>query len=358
MKMKDVMKTKVRIFKPHILCFVLLIGINAFAGTSDGGGGIGVRCGKSLELLDLHEAKIKGHKLLSAPHNANEAIQLAARKAGQHFWTFDMVDSVDDSVSFYSEAVVERIFNGKSFLYKIEDEGLPVYAPVKFVASLPLSKDIGHYQIQKNCTLEQVAYMTDGETPKLEIVKSAWDELDFLSKAALVMHETLYHFDRTENLRSASGASASYTSEWTRSFVGQLFSVTGVPAKTEKIPQDSPSRLRCKADLEGGKFNNTDFYVFGTNASGFEIVIEQIQGVSDLYQLKSSVRGVSFETMLDLDNGEGSSLNEIIYSGAGGSSFYMKLEKQKGSAMTVKLLDNQRGTWAQIGNTQRMSCDF
>lgn len=337
---------------------IVLFSSLAFAGGGmEGGGGVGVRCGTKLELLDLHEARLSNLKLVEMPEDDEETINLVSKKMASHFQWFTW-ENPETWWELYQGGLVHPMYIGGEFLYSFTDlitgEERIVMAPVEYVSSLPLSPDIGSYKIQPGCQLEQIAYMTEGNNPKLEIVKSRWLQLDRLSRAALVAHETLYHFDRQSSLRSLLRLPDDRTSEWAREFVGRMFSTQPPPPIMTGVPDDTPL-IYCMAEVNEDEPYTT--FVVRETTSGFRAVFEELNGADDLYQIFADFSGLSFSKFSEL-SAEGNLTSTVSLNGNAAPT-HLKLELKKEinkEEFELKLFKNIGGKTAQIGNTRNVSC--
>ncbi len=323
----------------------------AFAG-QEGGGGVAVRCGNSLELLEVHEARLAGVKLRASPANEMEAITMVSGLTGKAFWTPEF-DSLEEYIAFGQGAIVEPMFQGREFF--ASRDGEIVMTPVIYVDNLPLANDIGSYQIAPGCRLEQVAYYTDGPATNLKIKKSGWAELDWLSRSFLVAHEFLYASQRQNlSLADISTGGLRKTSEWTRQYLINLFSADGVVGHSDGIPANG-GYFECTSSYDPSYKNWTRFFLVDT-ANGLSFIIQDIQGVSDLYQLSSSISSLPLKELLDVKNGEGIAEAEIYYSGFGKTNFWISVQKEKGKNFSLRLIERKDATSIQVGEEQTIEC--
>ena len=175
-------------------------------GTINGGGGVGLRCGDKLEMLDVFEARAQG-LTFGTLSSQDEAVRLVSMRIADHYWNPETIPQAKHR-SLIASTLVTQIFEGRSFRNAVtnRDEN------VTYVGSLPLSNDFGKYKIPTGCALEQIAFFSDEQT-QLSIVKAAWNKLDWLSKSVLVAHELVYMMDRREGLNGLLPGGEVVTSE-------------------------------------------------------------------------------------------------------------------------------------------------
>jgi len=330
-----------------------LVSGTALSGTINGGGGVGLRCGGKLEVLDLYEARAKGLTfsaadfILEAPTNQKIA-DFVGERVAKHYWNPESVP-VEQTKQIFAKDILLPILEGREFMNFAT--GKP--EQVRFVETLPLSNDWGQYQIPKACSFEQIAYFSDVST-ELSIVTSKWNELDSLSKAVLVAHELIYLVERRDGIEklltgpgSISGATSGPTSESTRSFVGRLLSDRGVLSKSEGLPLVS-QLLRCSSD---DSFANdkedplaTYFYAFKNKKSGeTNLVFKQILGAADIYQLRAELgKNKSLSLVRSLDSPRK-------------STFFVRHETQNGKLKSVEFFGTDRKT--ALGTKQNVTCE-
>lgn len=136
-------------------------------GVINGGGGVGVRCGSNLEMLDLYEARRSGLTPLPLPTSQNAAATMLAGAIAKHFWNIETILPIEFEKELLKNIILP-IFEGRAFL-NYETEKME---NVKFVDALPLSNDFGKYKLPTGCQLEQIAFFSDAKT-ELSIVRSA-----------------------------------------------------------------------------------------------------------------------------------------------------------------------------------------
>jgi hypothetical protein len=157
----------------------------------------------------------------------------------------------------------------------------------EFVPSLPLSSDIGHYNIAPGCRLEQIAYFSD--TPAvLRIVSDRWQELDLIDRAALLAHEYTYLIERSfygKGLEDFGLAPEKITSEIARHFVGQLFSTKKPRVKSEGLPK--AGWIECSGFRE-----RSSFFLYDNGSGGTDMLFGTIHGRSSPYRLSATLPNI------------------------------------------------------------------
>lgn len=326
----------------NLMILVLLLAAPlAQAGKAGSGGGVGVRCEQkgTFELLDLHEGKRRGLNYNFSATSKDEAVRVVSDIFAKHFWNRDTV-AIEKSKKVLADRIVGPIFAGKPFFnFKTER-----FEKVEFVDALPLSDDIGRYDIDKGCKLEQIAYFSD-KSENLSIVKSKWEELSLLGKAALVGHELAYMLDRREALENSANEinNASLTSERTRYFVASLFSTTGMVEKSRGVPVKP---LNCTSQLGLGGDNLTYFYTYPSGQSEFSSVFNVLHGYSSLYQIKAVFKDAELRELTDFHNGKLARTAQISFSGApeNYSAFEVHIKKVPGMHATIQAFNSKLRT--------------
>lgn len=320
--------------KKIIVLFTLLIGASySYAGGMEGGGGVGVRCGDKLEMLEVHESHLMRLELVATPNSEKEAINISSKIVGEQSW-LPLFQSKEELVEFLKDAVIRPMFTGQPFLMS-DIDGQATTGSIEYVTDLPFSNDVGNYRINPGCKLEQIAYFSDGDK-SLKIVKSSWDKLDWLSRMVLIGHEAIYSGDRDmKNLRDLKLEQKPKTSEWTRYFISKLFSLQGLLANSEGLPESNYQECTGIQNDNGDTY--THFYIYKTE-SGSTAIFDFIAGRSESYQIKSNFKD------LDLGQQTFTSRAEIIYSGAGvPSEFEIEITKSNGADTVLKLFEVKNG---------------
>lgn len=190
------------------LLIVALINPIAFAGPSTAGGGWAVSCPVSpvekshIEMLDIYEGRQIDSMVIATASGSLETDYLASVERANLYQ-----GHVADFEGAKEKARLDliRFFRRAQF--------------VDLALNLPLALDLGHHSaIEPNCRLIQVAHWDD-ESSAIIILRSAWDQMDSLNRAALVQHEVYYHFMRMLNDQNSGLA---------RRTVAHMFAVEGV----------------------------------------------------------------------------------------------------------------------------------
>ncbi len=333
------------------LLFMTLASIS-FAGTSDGGGGVGVRCptGSSdivFEVLDLHEIKLKGEIISNNPTTMDEAIDLSSYKLGNHFYMLSNRPP-EQYIKYLKEHIVEKIFKGEPFTNPINGKTVTI----EYVDDLPLSNDIGNYQIKSGCALEQVAYFYD-DSNSLKIVSSRWDELSWADRSALVSHEIHYFLDRYNGLEDF-GLDTKKTSERARHFVGMLYSKTGVEPKYKSIPKSGA--FVC-ATNENSSRRQTYFAVFPSGINEFTVLFESVQNHSSSYATTAIFTSNVSTDLTDRLKGEMNSTQNLkISSDEVNATFSVKITKAVHEDPKFQAFVEQKGAVIPLGAEESLIC--
>lgn len=273
-----------------LLMIAVFTAAGATAGTRDGGGGVGVRCGKALEILDMHEGLRRGLKFSQAPQTETAAIELVARRLVTHHWNPATIP-VDKLVEIISKDLVGKIFRGEPVT--MVDTG-DVHR-IEYVNDLPLSKDIGRYDIAPGCHLEQIAYWDDVQKV-LRVSEPRLKELDFLGRSILFGHEIQYLIDRKDGLEELF---APQTSERVRTFVARLFSDSGLTPRGAGIP--TKFKICDDADYDNGNY----FWIYDSAPNEVTAVFSILGHRSSMYQMKATWPGVTIADLNDDGPGQG-----------------------------------------------------
>ncbi len=201
----------------YILCLGIaaLSGVHAsarFLGPSTGGGGFVLSCPQtqvseaSTELLDLYEGRnTLGFRMAGATGDLRE----------------DYFDGVDRTYTLQGQPNL-----AEQRREAILDNLVKFMQSVKFVSTasdLPTANDLGEMPwIPSQCKIQQLAYFDD-RTGTVFVLKSVWDQMDSVNRAALVHHELHFRDQRRVGEK---------TSENTRRSVAQVFALEGnIPLK-------------------------------------------------------------------------------------------------------------------------------
>jgi len=282
------------------LWILTLVPFPAFAtGGSHGGGGVGVRCvtptggSQSFEMLDIYETRVRGVRLQNSPLSEAAAIQFVLRLLTNGSYFPNSVESISKMRGRTAEAVRHE-FAGKSYY-----DGKRLLQKTEFVDSIPLSNDYGTYSIAPNCHLEQVAYFRD-ETLTMQISRPKWNELNWLNRIALAVHEGVYFSFRERGVEYLGVQSQPFNSSRARQFVGDWLSVKGITPQAASIP----ARGFFEFDGHDSKNNGTEVFLFPTSR-GTAAIIETIATHTSPYQMKAGFPGLQISSLLDIVNGEG-----------------------------------------------------
>lgn len=321
-------------------------------GGSDGGGGVGVRCmdsagqTASFELLDLYEARQRNLTISHSPNNANEATELVVDLILPHFWNPDTIP-VSETKKNTFEALLS-IFKGTPY---VGTNGTLIN--VQFGADLPLSSDIGHYNIPAQCRLEQIAYFSDAHNV-LHISQSHWNELNWLNRSALVAHEMIYMLERRDGLENFGKGGGKITSELSRAFVGSLFSTNSVTPKSTTIPLNN--YFVCRDDPHN-RDHLTYFYAFNEH-TGLSAVFNVVHGWGSVYQLKAHFSGADLEELTNTEQGEIHETTPLILTGHPNSpSFEVQIIKVKGAPAHFQAFQVLASGRVPVYQDQTLICD-
>jgi hypothetical protein len=229
---------------------VLSVGAaHAHTGPGSDGGGKAVVCrnkGKiaSAEILDLFEARnLYNLKAMpEVPSVTVDGIVSAAKKKLEH--------SVDQpEIELFPEIdkipSLMHLVKPQAILNAVDDAG-PVATPDK---------------LKKNCKLEQLANYTSEND--LFVNEEIWKELDNRNKAALILHEGIYKFERTYGAKD---------SRRSRKVVAYAMSTTDFEDVHAGIPEDAQL---CVSD--------TDRFYLWPNSAGGTWVQYLVKGGQNVY---------------------------------------------------------------------------
>lgn len=342
----------------HRSLFVLLFALAspvsfAGTGTSDGGGGAGVRCvntgsNDSLELLDLHEIRVRREPLVDSPANMDEAIDLVSFKLGTHYYMPTSDKPSSWYINYLKKNLVEKIFKGQPFTNPLNGNTVTI----EFVKDLPLAEDLGDYQIRPGCSLEQVAFYSDPANI-LKIVTARWNELSWIDRAALVSHEIQYFLDRFNGLEDF-GSNRPKTSARTRHFVGMLYTRAGIEPKYGAIPQTGTYSCASNADPNNRK---TWFTVFSTATDEFTAVFESIQGYSSAYATSAVFSENNVGDLTDWFDGEFEAEKNLhVATSESLPSFSVKLTKDRHDGPKLQVFIEEGGVKTPLASEEEIIC--
>jgi hypothetical protein len=328
--------------------FLALFSLTAHAGTSSGGGGVGVRCvlpnGKStLETLDIHEAKLKGLNFVSLPNNEEEAIELGSRLMANHYFA-GYFTYVGEYQKFLKERIFEKIFKGDSI--QESDTGGLIYQ--KEVSHLDLSNDYGKYSIAPNCHLEQIAYFDDSAST-LFLNKSVFSEMDYLNQVAMFTHEIIYFLDRNyPSLHDDLDPNTPRTSEITRYFTGKLFS-TIPPLSKLRVLEGTPHIMCENGTQDPQEF--TEFRVFPNSDGSYSLLLNDTHGYGSPFRISSQIN-FNPELLMGIDSEFKTSGDLFVSDLITVDKFTFQIEKTAYNDPKIRLFKNG----IALGNFDEVSC--
>ncbi|RYZ71329.1 MAG: hypothetical protein EOP05_12175 [Proteobacteria bacterium] len=327
-------------------------GIGTARGTINGGGGVGVRCGNSLEMLDLYEARKSGLTFSSAQASKEAAALMVSDRMSKHFWNVDTVEP-EEHAQKLRELLILPIFEGRAFYNAVTKKS----EDVNFVESLPLSNDYGNYELPKGCALEQIAFYSDSNT-KLSIVRSAWNELDWMSKSVLAVHELIYMIHRRSGLDNLIPESLPKNSESVRKFTGKLLSLESLPTRSSGFSKSQPLYTCDGAMKNNPKENSTIAYAFDSEATGaLTLVFNSIHDMDSFYQLRASFKSAKLSDLTDSTRPLTLERAELETTGSGEpTNFSVTLEKSVNGKPLFQLFHVANGKRIQIKDVQSLDC--
>ncbi|MGE3758673.1 MAG: hypothetical protein AB7H97_13000 [Pseudobdellovibrionaceae bacterium] len=338
--------------------FLNLCLASADVGNSDGGGGVGVQCvtspgQTSLEVLDLHEAKLNNIPITHQPQNEEESIALSTSLLARHYWNRYTIP-VPEYEARLREYFFEPFYHGGTLFKGTEYE-----TKIKYVSDHPLMDDLGEYTIAPGCELTQIVYWSD-EKKEISIVKSKWDRLDGLNKAALVNHEIFYFFARHQGFDQKNVVLASMnqealhpmTSQESRRAIGLLFSVDGLTPKGAGVP---PEFVSCVSDDLDEDELNVSAFTFSEGPDDVTMVFTVLQNKISIYQMKAKFQIEMKELMQVEGNFHTYGTLELPGSSAEPDRYEITLRKDKGTRAQLSLRD--RDTEQEIGVPHDLICE-
>jgi hypothetical protein len=207
-----------------ILLLSIFLPISVLAG-NEGGGGIGVKCGEKVSVLDLFEAEYIYNRTITRRYldletNIKEFGFIAAsyESESSNQWTKDTIYQI------YQSEIINRIVD------------------LKKGESLELSSDATLPTIPSNCEFVQIAFYNDLEN-KIYRDRSLWDKLSVQDKAALLIHEGHYKVKRNSRI---------YNSDTTRFIVGMVIS--------NELPEPMWKPIEGKVKVECGSRNEGKYH--------------------------------------------------------------------------------------------------
>jgi len=321
------------------------------SGGNNGGGGVAIRCGNHIEMLDVFEARKSGQKLLASPQSQLEAITLVAELMARHF-NSGPISAEPLLKSALQKNIIQPIFEQKPITLDILTNET---AQVEFVNWLPLSNDYGRYDVPAGCGLEQAAYFSDRDM-KLSIVQPIWNEFDWMSKSVLVAHEVLYEWDRTFGVSNLDPHKGNATSKETRKFIGHLFGADSSPGVLYGMPTYGKVMICGLAKPENGK--QTRFYAFNDTKSGkLTLIFNVLMGEYSFYQLRSNFKTLSVNFFDEKSDEAAIEITEIQKLGLDEKArFKAKLSKLKNAAPQLQIFFVDGQGHELPGSRETLSC--
>lgn len=327
-------------------------GVGTARGTINGGGGVGVRCGNTLEMLDLFEARQAGLAMAPAPASKGEAALMVSERMSKHFWNIETVEPAEHAQKL-RELLIIPIFEGRAFYNAATKKN----EAVNFVEDLPLSNDYGNYQLPNGCALEQIAFYSDSNT-ELSIVRSAWNELDWMSKSVLVVHELVYMVHRRTGLDNLIPEGLPKNSESVRKFTGKILSTASIPTRSSGFSKDQPVFTCDGNNRNRPEENSTNAYAFDSAESGaLTLVFNSIHDTDSLYQLRASFKSAKLADLTEPTRAMKLQGVELEATGSGEpTGFSVSLEKAIGGKPVFKVYHLANGTSVQVKDAQSLDC--
>lgn len=252
----------------------------AKVGTSNGGGGKGVRCGKNVRLLDLYEAGT----LLPGLSTYEENIIKFGASLAQALRTPDP----DDHAASGPEILqgLKESFDSK-IVYLSDGQTLPLTAD----ATLP--------PIAGECTIVQIAiWATDGH---IYIDSNLWNSLDAQNKSALALHEVIYRDARE------SGAKKS---DEVRAIIGEVFTSASPVGRFSQVLLKK-EHVWCGAGSDETKGSVFELYAIDERRDSVDGVGVYFHAVAGEYMLSKTDTFLPGVKMHDLLDGQFSSEGDI-----------------------------------------------
>ena len=218
-----------------LLVTSLLVGGAAHAGGLSDGGGKGVLCNDRLSTLDLFEARQRGLPILRGEGNFEEDLVRFGTEVFKHFNRENLGKNGKPAGEMVREVLHKTVISR--------------FRAIPAGERLPSTSDATLPQLPSGCSVVQIAtYRGDG-TILLDV--EYWRKLDSVERAALVVHEYIYHRART---------SGSTTSDETRLVLGLIFSGKN-PVPLFKPVWTAERVAWCLAGSSGTAAENFEFYV-------------------------------------------------------------------------------------------------
>lgn len=199
--------------------------ISSAAGGVDGGGGIGVMCGSSLQTLDLFEARKSG---------LNPTEKFGTLEENIKFFGMEMAKYLSESLKGMDDPKLPDLV-----LKEMQDSIIGRFKDIASGERLTPTRDATLPNLPSNCQVVQIAVYSKEGT----IYRDAeyWSKLSIVEKTALIVHEWIYHRARTYG---------AVNSDESRKVIGMLFSGNNPEPLLSPI-WNSNQKIWCGAGIEG-----------------------------------------------------------------------------------------------------------
>lgn len=323
-------------FKTESITQVLIAGLLVFSaesvfarsGPQTGGGGFAVYCPEtpvakeSVVVLDLYEGRreVHGRRYVQAGQDLMETYKNVVRNTYKRQGYPDAFDNTD------TEDHLQRFFQSVKFVNTADE--------------MPVANDLGAtVGIPSQCQLAQIAFFADSRDV-IYILKPAWDKLDLLNQAALVLHE-LHGFA----LRSIQNVKSSVSA---RKFTAAAMTTTGVKENIQEAMQRLQSLHAQSID---GRRLLTVFRVLPfTDSSITRLFITNLFGVgltSEAYvdlpladiKLKRKISDQN-EIVYELANENLDQVNELVINGAQTNHLKVRVVLKTGEPVKISLVED------------------
>lgn len=314
-------------------------------GTISGGGGTGIRCNGQLELLDVFEARRDGLDLIKAPQSKLDAVNELSARFARHFWNPETIPMADYVASLANQ-LIAPILEGRNFT---TDDKID---RVRFVEQIDPTNDYGNVQWPKGCRPEQIAFFSDS-TGELSIVRAAWDELDWLSRMALVIHELIYMQERRVGMKGLLAKVRLNDSASTRAFVGRLLSTRPLPTKSEGLPFSS-NLWRCE-NVGAAREPERATYLYAFDSGGrLTLNFKSLMGRQDVFQMRADFKTLTLASVLAKDAGSVSESAPLVLVGdAANPEFVITVSKTADGEIDLAVVHGSRAK----GPAAKLSCE-
>ncbi|MCB9026120.1 MAG: hypothetical protein H6625_07380 [Bdellovibrionaceae bacterium] len=250
-----------------------------FEGVINGGGGKGALCKKngqsSLEVLDLYEGRELYNLSYSlSPTTEEEMLELITEKMALHMRYPGQTNLSDMKKRLRADFID------------------PLYKEIQFTKKgqrLKRTTDANDPVVDSECQVVQIAVYYDESV--LMVDRDYWDQLDWLHKGALLLHELVYYLARqTGEINSIQS----------RKMVGLLLSDQGLQSKTAGIPENPTEYLQCHGEVQGDQDGSDmlSFIAYNKKVADFngtEIVFQSIGPQFRMFRTYAKLEGVRAE---------------------------------------------------------------